>query len=869
MRRRLLIAVGLSLLLHAGVVTTTRDEGVWNVDARPAWLPSAVEFASIDEVLVLSQEVAEPLLYDERAIEEMDCAAEDPILSDDVEEGADSGLFFRDDRTIGIGATRVNANAPFEGPGLNSTIGIGGGAGGAFGGRRGGRRNLRAGGGGRRMGAGVAWPKERLRLVARIAGEQVGEFPLRGTSAVADVTAWMASTRLTQTFANPFDQEVEAVYVFPLPSNAAVSAFEMVVAGRRILGVVRTREEAEQVYAEARRAGKTASLLTQERPNVFTLSLANIAAGESVDVEVTYFHGLRYDHGAYEYMLPTVVAPRYSRAADPTVAAGGVPGAESASMPAFPSGARSGAGVDLTVNIDAGVTIDEVGSPTHAITTQLDGSRATVTLAEGGARPDGDIVIRWKIAGDEVQAGFVAHRTAHGTDSRGGFFSAFLVPMLDPSGAEVGAREVTFVLDTSGSMRGIPMNTSRALVERSLAQMRSYDRFNIIRFAGSSGSFAEAPVAATPANIASGIEYVRELKGGGGTEMLKGIRRWITLPADTRYLRTVVFLTDGLVSAEEEILATIRDEGQAARWFAFGIGSSVNRHLIEGIALHGNGAHEIVVPGRGDGAAMSNALAAADRLIERFDAPLLLDLQLDTNGLPIEGVLPARLPDLFAGQPVVVFGRYTGAASGTLLFRGSVGGREIVIPVQVELPADAPANEGLAAMWARTRVDDLETALLGSEGASRTSLLAQIETLGLDHQLVTRRTAFVAVDESRIVGDGFPIRLLQHAELPRNVRYWGDVGAPPGTEGALVEHWGLTVADAEDGEVMVARVARRGRAARAGLSRGFVIESIDGHPVRGVRHFRALLEQVDGRDVKIGYRNGAGVAVRDVNLARW
>jgi Ca-activated chloride channel family protein len=856
MKKRFWIALGLSLLLHAGVVTTTKNDALWETIPRPAWLPAGVDFAAIDEVIVLATECP-PMLEEEQLVEELGEVFEDPALAD-VEYDDDQSL--GDPRTldgpIGLGGS----DGPFEGPDCNGTLGIGGGAGGAFGGRRGGRRNLRAGGGGR-MGDPAAWPDMDLRLVARVEGEEIGEFPLRKTVADADVAAWMASTRLTQTFANPFDEAVEAVYVFPLPSNAAVNAFEMQVAGRRILGVVRTREEAERVYDEARRAGKTASLLRQERPNLFTQSVANIAPRESVDVTVTYFHGLRYAKGAYEYVLPTNVAPRYEGVDVPLVApATAASNAYHVSMPVLGQGVRSGAGVGLTLRIDAGVTIRSVKSPTHALSTQLDGSRATVTLADGLVRPDGDVVVRWNVAAEDVTSGFVAHRT----EARGGFFSAFLVPMADPSGSEVGAREVTFVVDSSGSMNGIPIDTCKALVERSLKQMRPYDRFNIIQFAGSSGSLSEEPVAATPQNVALGIAYVNELQGSGGTQMLQGIRHWIAQPKDPRYLRTVVFLTDGLIGAEESILATIRDQGQDARWFAFGIGSSVNRYLIEDIGRLGNGASEVVLPDEKDA-----ALAAADRLIERFDAPLLLNLELDTDGLPVEDVYPRRLPDLYAGQPVVVTGRYTGPASGQLWFRGTVAGREIAVPVDVDLPEQREDNASLGALWARTRIDEVEDALLGTQDAERDAHLAEIETLGLEHSLVTRRTSFVAVDDSRVVGDGCPVRLLQPAELPRHVRYWGVVGAPPGVHGAEVRRWGLTVADAEHGELMVASVTRRSRAAHAGLHRGFVIETVGGRKVRNARHFRALVEQAAGRELTIGYRNGAGEAVRETKLTRW
>ncbi len=870
MQKRTWLCLVLSLAAHA-VLVSSSSQTVWERDVWPRTFLGNVELGAEDHLLVL---VENEVPLDER-----------DVLADEQAEYADAECFeavtdeMCDADVIGLGDPRFASTAPFEGPATNGVIGIGGGAGGAWGGRRGGRRNLRAGGGGRKSAwDAVAWPKEQLRLVGRRDGEEIGAFPLTHTDVEADVSGWIASSRLTQTYANPFDHVVEAVYVFPLPSNAAVNEFVMEIEGRRVVGVVKPREEAERIYAEARRRGRTASLMTQERPNAFTQSVANIAPGEAIDVSVTYFHALRYESGSYEYVFPMTVGPRYmpgavrpstGRASDAGGVVGGggahpdttaVPDASRISPPVLPEGVRSGRDVAVSVTIDAGIAIGAISSPTHELVVEHDGGAwATVALADRDTHPNKDLVIRWTIAADEILPGFIAHRG----EEHGGFFSAFLVPMLDPSDADVGAREVTFVLDTSGSMEGIPLDTSKALVRTALRDLRPYDRFNVIQFAGSTGSLSDAPIDATPENVQRGLSYVRNLAGGGGTEMLKGLQAWLDQPGDERYLRTVVFLTDGFIGDEERIFATIRDQGQDARWFSFGIGSSVNRYLVEGIAEHGRGACEVVIPKEPEA-----ALQAAARLRERFDAPLLLNVTVDTNGLPIEDIYPKRVPDLFAGQPVRVIGRYTAPAEGELLFRGTVAGRSVSIPVRVVLPEEQTEHASLAAMWARTRVHEIESDLHGTEGDDRDAHLAQIEQLGVEFDLVTRRTAFIAVDDGRFVGDGFPIRVLQPSEIPDGVRYWGAVGAPPGTLGLHVAGWGLTLAESKDGELMVARVQRRGLAARAGLSRGFVVETVAGHRVHNAQHFRALVRQTTTDDVAIGYRNGAGEAVRTTTLGR-
>jgi Ca-activated chloride channel family protein len=420
---------------------------------------------------------------------------------------------------------------------------------------------------------------------------------------------------------------------------------------------------------------------------------------------------------------------------------------------------------------------------------------------------------------------------------------------------------VSFVIDSSGSMRGIPIDTCKALVEKTLRQMRSYDRFNIIRFAGSSGSLSEAPIDVTPENVELGVAYLHNLEGKGGTEMLTGIDRWLSQPRDARYLRIVVFLTDGYVGNEDAIHAVIKDKGQDARWFSFGIGNSVNRLLVEGIAELGNGAVEVVLP-KEEGA----ALAAADRLYRRFDSPTLVDVTVDAGGLPIADVYPKRLPDLFAGEPIKITGRYTGAASGEIVFRGRVGDREVAMPVRVELPAEEPGNVALASVWARTRIKDLTQQALGADAEVVTGLEKQIEDLAVEFRLVSKRTSFVAVDESRIVGDGKPLRVLQPVEIPEGVSYGGAVGPEPGTRGVKVASWGVTFVEAADGGLVVAIVDQGSAAFRAKLAPGDVVTSVGGHVVRGVGHLEALFLQTNAATLEVGIKDDD--AVKSATLPR-
>ena len=445
---------------------------------------------------------------------------------------------------------------------------------------------------------------------------------------------------MTQTFGNPYTKPVEAVYVFPLPTRAAVNDFVLEVHGRRIVGVVRPRAEARRLYQAARARGQTASLLTQERPNLFTQNVANIAPHGRVKVTITFFESLDFENGDYTYVFPLTVGPRYipgqpsARAAahsaaasdpneakpttEPTTGPGGgisrdtdqVPDASRVSPPVAREGQRPDHRVSIRVSVDAGVPIEAIHCPTNDVNVVRPTlARAQVTLSPHDHRADRDFVLRWRVAGQTLRTGCVAQAASPGE----GTFSAYVIPVLDPSDADVSPREVTFILDTSGSMRGLPLELSQRVVKQSLRRLRAGDRFNIIRFSGSSGNFAPKPVPVSEGAVERGLAYLSHLSGGGGTEMLAGIRHYLAQPRESRFVRYVCFLTDGLVGNDNEILKTIKTNGHDARWFAFGIGSSVNRFLIEGIARHGRGASTVV---------LDQDRGAAERAADRFLAQL-------------------------------------------------------------------------------------------------------------------------------------------------------------------------------------------------------------------------------------------------------
>jgi Ca-activated chloride channel homolog len=697
-------------------------------------------------------------------------------------------------------------------------------------------------------------------------GEVIAEFPLEHTEVAAELSGYLARTVVEQRYKNPFKQAIEAVYIFPLPAMAAVNDFVMQVGPRKIVGVVRPRAEAERIYQEARARGQTASLLTQERPNIFTQSVANIEPGGRVTIKITYFERLNYEHGEYEFVFPMVVGPRYTpRKAEPEAQLAGntgtpeewssdtnvVPDASRISPPVLKPGQRSGHDIALTVTLDAGLPITKLTSVAHRVEiARPSPTRNVVRLASGDSIPNRDFVLRWKVAGAETQFGVLAHR-----DERGGYLTLTMQPPLQPNDAQVTPREITFIMDVSGSMMGTPIEISKELVTRTLDRLRPEDLFNVVYFASGNAQLWDRARPRTPENVAEAKRFLENVSAGGGTEMLAGLRRALSSTHDPKYVQMYVFLTDGYVGDEERILSVVKNERGDARFFGFGIGSSVNRYLIDGIGENGGGVSYTVLPRDS-----AYAERSVSRLFDAIDSPVLVDVSIDWNGLPVEDVYPSKLRDLFAGQTINVIARYTRPASGTAYVIGRVGARRVRYPVRVELPAEESEHAALAPAWARYKIADLSTELLSAGESRRSALEREITDLAVEYRLVSQYTAFVAVDESRIVGDGRPLRIMQPVELPEGVSYKGIFGEEPVGIPMRIGAWGLDVQGTAKGVVRVAEVQRGGAAAGAGVGRGAQVKSINGVRVRGVSELERLLLQSGRGSVRVELEPG-GVRV--------
>jgi Ca-activated chloride channel homolog len=604
-------------------------------------------------------------------------------------------------------------------------------------------------------------------------GEVTGECPLKHTDVKAEITGFLARVTVTQEFENTAPDKIEAVYTFPLSAKSAVDDMTMHIGDRVVKGTIKKREEARAIYEAARDKGHLASLLDQERPNIFTQSVANIMPGAKVKITISYVELIQYEHGAYDFRFPMVVAPRYISGRAIGKDGGGwspdthrVPDASRITPHVAPPGTRAGHDISVEVKIDAGVPVENLQSPTHDVAVDKPGaSQAVVRLKDKAVIPNKDFLLKYAVAGQRIDDAVLAHR-----GSKGGFFTLILQPPARVPVATVTPRELVFVLDTSGSMSGFPIEKAKEAMKLAIDGLREQDTFNLITFAGDTHILFPEPVRATPENLRRAQVFLRTRSGSGGTEMMKAIRASLEGSDQAGHVRVVCFMTDGEVGNDMEIISEVQRHPNA-RVFAFGIGSSVNHFLLDKMAQYGRG--EVDYVGLND-----DGSTAARRFHERIDSPVLTDIAIDWNGIAVSDVYPARVPDLFAAKPVVVYGRYAGPARGSIRLRGKVAGKDFSREVKVDLPAAEPKHDVLATLWARTRVDDL----MGQDyynlqrGTTRDDIRKQITDLGLQFRLMTQFTSFVAVEEMTVTEGGKPRRVEVPVEMPEGMSYQGVFG---------------------------------------------------------------------------------------------
>lgn len=626
------------------------------------------------------------------------------------------------------------------------------------------------------------------------ANRQPLAFPLKHTDVQAKIAGNVSRVEVTQRFENPFTTTLEAVYIFPLPDEAAVDDMVIKIGDRTIQGSIKKRQEAQQIYERAKQQGQTAGLLEQERDNIFTQSLANIKPGEAIDVIIRYTESLKFEAGNYEFVFPMVVGPRYIPGVpieENAVGSGSAPApmtlnqdtdlvsdASRLNAPIVPAGTRSRHDINVTVEIDAGEAvagrslISQIASPSHQIQIDYEGAIARIALAAGDTIPNKDLILRYQVSGRETQTTLLTQ-----ADDRGGHFALYLIPAIQYQADQLVPKDVVFLIDTSGSQAGAPLAQCKELMRRFIKNLNPNDTFSIIDFSDTTQQLSPVPLPNTPQNLQLAIHYVNQLTAGGGTQLLRGIRSVLNFPVtDRTRLRSIVLLTDGYIGNENQVSAEVQRQLQpSTRLYSFGAGSSVNRFLLNRIAEIGRGISRII---RHD--------EPCDRVAEQFfrqiNNPVLTNIQWQWEGAGAPPTIyPAVPPDLFTEQPLVLFGHKSDRVAGKLHLSGMTAGG---IPYQqtFSLNFAQAGNRAIAQLWGRARLKDLMNQMVSGE--TKRGVEALTET-ALAYQLLSQYTAFVAVsDEVRVNPTDASVSVQVPVEMPESISYEGVFGgaynaAPP------------------------------------------------------------------------------------------
>ncbi len=613
----------------------------------------------------------------------------------------------------------------------------------------------------------------------QILGEEgvVGELPLEHTDVEITISGNLQRATVRQVYGNPYDDVIEAIYAFPLPQSGAVDRMNMWIGDRLVQGEIYEREFAQQIYQEAIESGQTASLLEQERPNIFTQTVGNLLPGDSIVIEISYVSPVEYDDGEYEIVFPMVVGPRFNPSGGILQTVFGmyetytsVDDADRITPPIVPEGTRTGYDIDISVTIDAGVSVQELESLNHEVESVIERTgTAYVSLKNDDEIPNRDFVLRYRTATDRIETGIITHN-----GDLGGHFMLILQPDTDIDIDEITPKEMFFVVDCSGSMSGQPMEVAKETVRQFVSGMNPDDTFQIMRFSETSSSMSSRPLPNTTENIERGIRYINSMSGCGGTMMIEGIRSAIGYREDPERMRFVIFLTDGFIGNEAEILGELQSTlGENTRLFSIGVGSSPNRYLIEGLAEEGRG-HAYYVGLNEDPDESVGAF------YEKINNPYLVGIDIDWGNLDVHDMYPSRIPDLFAGEPLVIVGQYDGYGSDEIKISGTVAGRDWSTEIDVDFPATQDANDVVATLWARKKIHDLNRDSYSTSGYQQYSqdIIDEITDTALDYQIMSEYTAFVAVfEEVRTDPDGNPITVQVPVNMPDGVSYGGIFGS--------------------------------------------------------------------------------------------
>ena len=589
-------------------------------------------------------------------------------------------------------------------------------------------------------------------------GEQL---PLKSSAAKVTIDGTIARVHLTQRYSNAGSAPIEAIYVFPASTRAAVHGMTLTTGGRVIAARIKESVKAKAEYETAKSEKKTAALLEEHRPNVFQMSVANLLPGDDIEVEIDWTETIPAIDASYEFVFPTVVGPRYTGGS----AAG--KGDASSANPHLLPGVSSPTSFTLEASLTTTLPLAEVTCPSHPVKVDFkskDRAFVKIDSKSGEENANRDFILRWKLGNNQVDAGLLLNRgkTTH-------HFLLQIAPPPRVSLDQIPPRDYVMVIDVSGSMEGFPLNTAKNLLSKLVKGLRPNDTFNVVSFASGSGVLSEDPLLANETNISLADQFIGRQRSGGGTELEAALKRALALPGGDDRSRSILLVTDGYVSVEAETAELVRKNIGRANLFTFGIGSSVNRELLESVARAGGGEPVIVTTGKEAG-------PAADKFREWVSNPVLAKVQITAEGITLGGIEPDPYPDVFAARPLLVTGTWTGEPKGKIVVRG-IGGNGTPFEKSIDL-AQAAASTGLdhpalPVLWARERVRHLSDRFPRDRDT-----IGEITSLGLTYSLLTPYTSFLAVDETPRVMDETAQTVKQPLPMPQGVDKAAIGGSP-------------------------------------------------------------------------------------------
>lgn len=570
-------------------------------------------------------------------------------------------------------------------------------------------------------------------------------FPLKETHVEVGISGTIAQVTLIQTYTNDGENPIDATYIFPASTDAAVNGMTMTIGERVLTAKVETKEQARKTFEKAKSENKSASLLSQQRPNVFQMEVARIMPGDEVKLTLRYSQLLVPVSGVYEFLIPTAVGPRYTK---------GGKAEDFSKNPFLKKGEKTVGTFSVNLALGTPLPLQSLACSTHDVSIDFH-SKDRATLKLSATTPDRDFIVRYRLAQDEIASGLLLHE-GEGEN----FFVLQVEPPENVSEQNIPGRDYIFLVDVSGSMGGFPINLAKKLFRDLISDLRTTDTFNVVLFAGSSEVLSPNPLAATERNTEKAISFLSHRSGGGGTELMAGMKKALALPTDKDTSRSLVLITDGFITAESDVFELIRNGANDTNIFPLGVGSSVNRHLIDGLA-HVAGNDSFVVTHSGE------TKEAVKRFRAAVTSPVLTGITVTGDGFETSELLPRKLPDLFANRPLSLIGKWTGKPEGMVTLSGITGeGKTYEKIFTVADAAKDMDNPSLPTLWARETVRSLAdyAKLTGNP-----KIIEEVTNVGLKYELLTPFTSFVAVDAIPRKPENAPVPIKQALPLPSGV----------------------------------------------------------------------------------------------------